>query len=635
MTLYSIGLSALSAAQLGISTTGHNITNSSSTSYHRQSITQTSQTPQLTGSGFVGAGTMVTNITRSYNDFLDSQVRTVSGEASYLSTYLSQISQVNDLISSDNSISTGLSTFYNALSSVASTPASVSSRQSFLSSTEALVNQFNTMAERLNDLYSGADQRIQDSVAQINSYTSQIAKLNASIVRIESTSGNQQANDLHDQRDALVNELNKIIQVDVTEDSSGFFNITTGNGQSLVVGTTANEVTSKRSASNPQKSDIYLSNGASDILLDSTSLSGGSLGALIDYRDVTVTNARNELGKEAMVLANAFNEQHKLGQDLNGNLGTDLFSISSPSVYSNSNNVSTAALTATVSDYSSLQASDYKVGFDGTNYNVTRMSDNTVSSFTGSSFTLDGIDFSLSATPTAGDSYLVQPTVSGATNLSALISDTAKVAAGLPLTATAGTSNTGTSTLTLNSIDSATLSDSAFPAYGSTSAMRTFTYSGGAFTSSDSGDTITLSGNTVSVALSSGGSMSFTLSGTPSSGDTFTVGRNNSGTADSRNANLLGKLATAKLTNNGTATITESYAQLVSSVGTKTSQLDTEYTSQTTLLDSVTTAQQSFSGVNLDEEAANLIQYQQAYQAAARILTTAQKMLDDIFSLMS
>ncbi|WP_018150239.1 flagellar hook-associated protein FlgK [Leeia oryzae] len=631
MSLYSIGLSALNAAQMGLATTGHNITNASSETYHRQEIAQLPQTPQLTGAGFVGNGTVVVNIDRAYNSFMDQQILEVGGKASYYATYREQIGQIDNLLSDTTSgLSSGIQSFFSALQQVSSTPANVSARQSMLSASQAMVARFQTMDSRLADLYNGADQQIGSSITELNSLAKQVANLNGQIITAESVSGVKQANDLHDQRDALIAKINDIAKVTVSVDSSGYYNVMIGNGQSLVVGTNSNDLSVQRSAEDPQRSDIYFDNGIAKTLVSPTSLTGGSLGALLEFRDVTVTQTRNELGREAMTLANSFNAQHELGQDLTGAIGKQFFDVATPTVYSNANNTSASVMSASISNYGALQASDYRVSFTAPGvYSVTRLSDNTV--FSGSPGTVDGVTLSFSAAAAAGDSFYMQPTKTGAGDIKQLVNSTAEVAAALPLRTQSGSANTGVASLTLDNLTTTT----GIPAYGSTTPMRTLTYSGGTFTSSNAGDTLSLSGNTLTVNLASGGSLSLTLTGTPAAGDTFDINRNNSGIADSRNANLLGKLVTANLMNNGTTTVLGSYAQMVSQVGNAANELNVMGTAQDTLLSNVKATQQSFSGVNLDEEAAKLVQFQQAYQAAARILSTSQKLMDDIFSLMS
>ena len=95
----------------------------------------------------------------------------------------------------------------------------------------------------------------------------------------------------------------------------------------------------------------------------------------------------------------------------------------------------------------------------------------------------------------------------------------------------------------------------------------------------------------------------------------------------------LAALQTAKNIAGNTASYTSAYAQVVSQVGTKTAEVDTIGKSQQALADQTEAARQSVSGVNLDEEAANMLRYQQAYQASAKMIDIAGKLFDEILSL--
>ncbi|NLR75804.1 flagellar hook-associated protein FlgK [Leeia aquatica] len=627
MQLFGIGLSALNAAQLGLSTTGHNIANASSAGYHRQEIFQSVQTPTLTGAGFVGNGTYVENIRRSYSQFLDGQVMEVEGVASYLTTYRNGMEQVDNLLGDAKSgLAPAQQEFFRTMQEVAANPASVPARQLLLSATQSMVARFQTMDKRLEDLYIGANRQIEDSISEVNALAKQIAELNKRVISAESNAGKLQANDLRDQREKLIADLNKIARTQVSVDSEGNYNVFVGTGQSLVVGPNASALKTQRSAENPQKLDIFATNGFVDVLIPPASLSGGRIGALFAYRDESLSIARSELGREAMVMANAINQQHQLGQDLQGNFGGAYFTVASPVAFASTNNSSASVMSATVSNYSQLVASDYRVTFTGVGaYSVTRLSDNTV--FTGSPATVDGVNLSFSVPANTGDVFYLQPTVAGSSTLKSLVTDPVKVAAALPLRTVANLANTGTAKLEVQSNSST----AGIPASGT---MRTLTFNAGAYTSSVGTDTVALSGNTLTVTTAAGNVITMSVTGTPANGDTFNLDRNTGGVSDGRNAVLLGKIATTNLLNGGTTTLQGAYGQLVSLMGNKSRELKVTGEAQDTLLKNVTQVQQSFSGVNLDEEAARLIQYQQAYQAASKLILTAKQTLEEIFSVM-
>lgn len=633
MSMYSIGVSALNNAQLALTTSSHNIANANNTAYHRQETVITTQVPTPTGAGAVGNGAYIANIKRAYSAFLDGQVLDVSGTQSYQETLLNNLSQVDGLVADSSAgLSTALSDYFKTVESMAANPANIPSRQLMLSSGSALVARFQTLDQRLEDLYNGANEQIDTSIGQVNSLAQQIGNLNTRIVAAESAAGNHEANDLRDQRDDLITQLNKFAKVQVTVDDSGGYNVSIGNGVGLVIGSSVATISTAPGKDNPQRLDLYVTLGAGQTLLARSSLDTGQLGALMQFRDGEVTDARNSLGRLAMVFANSFNIQHQLGQDLNGNLGGQFYSVATPVVRNSTLNTGTGALTATVSNYAQLQASDYRIVYNGAGYNVTRLSDGTQTAQAGPSFIVDGVTFDFGATsPNTGDAFYVQPVIAGATNLQQLISDPNLIAAALPLRSAAGAANTGTAALSVQSISTTT----GIPAAGT---MRTLTYGAGGYTSSNGGDTVTLNGTTLTVNTGSN-VITLQVSGTPSNGDTFTIDRNTGGNTDNHNGLLLGKIATTNLLNAGasgvaTTTLQGAYGQMVSAIGTRTREVKVANDAQSSLLDGLKATQQSFSGVNLDEEAAKLIQNQQQYQAASKIIAIAKETLDQIFNIM-
>jgi len=123
------------------------------------------------------------------------------------------------------------------------------------------------------------------------------------------------------------------------------------------------------------------------------------------------------------------------------------------------------------------------------------------------------------------------------------------------------------------------------------------------------------------------------LGGVPAAGDEFKIGPNTDGVGDNRNAVLLGALQTANTIGNGTTSYSGAYTQLVSLVGNKTRELEVISAAEGRYLEQAQAAHQAESGVNLDEEAANLLQYQQAYQAAAKIMQTASQLFEILLTL--
>lgn len=630
-SILSIGQSALAAAQAGLNTTGHNIANASTPGYSRQVVIQGAAQPQNFGFGFMGQGTQVSTIQRVYNDYLGMQAQSAQASKSGLDSYYTQIQQINNMLADPTAgLSPSLQDFFGGIQAMASNPSNVPARQAALSSADTLAGRFQSLAGQLNEMDQGVNTQIQSSVSNINSYARQIAQLNDSIGKVRSASG-QPPNDLLDQRDQLVLDLNKEIKATVVKQGDGSYNVFIGNGQPLVVGTTVSTLASVASATDPAKTVVaYQPGNGSVIPVSESSLVGGQLGGLVEFRSKTLEPAQNALGRVAIGLASAVNAQHSLGQDLNGNMGGALFTLASPQVRANAGNAGTATVTASISDAGALTTSDYRLQYDGSNYTLTRLSDNTATTFAPAALpqTVDGVTVNVSTAPAAGDSFLIRPTVNGASGIGVAISDPALLAAAAPIRATAASGNTGTGTIDAGSVNT--------PPPPNANLQQPVTIT---FTSATTYNvTGTGTGNPTGLTYTPGATISYngwstTLSGTPAAGDSFTVAANTGGVGDSRNALLLAGLQTTNTLANGTTSFQGAYAQFVSQIGNKTRELEVTSSAAGNLLSQTTLSAQNESGVNLDEEAANLLRYQQAYQAAGKVMQIASQLFDVLLSI--
>ncbi len=542
-SILSIGQSALAAAQVGLSTTGHNIANAATPGYNRQVVVQNAAQAQSYGFGFMGQGTEISTVKRIYSEFLGSQVRTAQTSKSGLDSYYAQIKQIDNMLADPASgLSPALQGFFSGVQEMASNPSMIPARQAALSSAETLAARFQSLAGRLDEIEQGVNSQITSSVSAINSYAKQIAQLNDAIGRAQGATG-QPPNDLLDQRDQLILDLNKEIKTTVVKQGDGGYNVFIGNGQPLVVGVSAFSLTTVASPTDPEKIEVAYQTANGPVVVGNASLGGGKLGGVLEFRSQTLEPAQNALGRVAIGLASTFNAQHQAGFDLNGNPGTAFFTVATPVVAASSGNdiTSTAAIGATISDVNALTTSDYRLAYDGStsSYTLTRLSDNTTFNPISSGQVVDGLTITLSGTPAAGDSFLIRPTVNGASGFSVAITDPKLIAAA----ATTGA-----------------------------------------------------------------------------------VG-------DNRNALLLGALQTANTMNGGTTTYQGAYSQIVSEIGNKTRELEVTSSAAGNLLSEANLSLQSESGVNLDEEATNLLRYQQAYQAAGKVMQIASEMFDVLLSL--
>lgn len=639
--IFGTSVSALNTAQFGLATTQHNIANANTAGYNRQQIIVSARPAQLSGSGFLGQGSDVSTIKRVYNEFLAGQVMSGQGQASNLDSYYTQIQQIDNMLADPTAgVAPALQDFFSAANGVSNTPESSAARQTMLSSAQSLASRFQSMNQRLTDISDSINGQISTSVTTINSYAQQIATLNNNVALALAASGGKPPNDLLDQRDLLISQLNQEIKVSVIKQGDGSLNLFIGSGQSLVVGAQAYGLQTVQSSSDPSKLEVATGAGGGNVIqLQPNSIQGGKLAGTLAFRSQSLDAAQNSLGLVAMGLTGTFNQQHQLGQDLNGALGVNFFAQPVPVVNKNSANTGTAAIGASVSDYSKLTGSDYTLAYDGANYTLTRLSDNTVTTSATLPLAVDGLNISLtSGAPAANDSFLIRPTVNGAQSIAVAITDPAKVAAAAPILASTGLTNSGTGNISAGTVNPPP-PVTADPAHPLTDlnlkqpVTITFT-SATTFNVTGTGAGIPA----VGVPYTAGNNITYNgwtvqITGAPGINDTFTVGTNTSASTDNRNALLLASLQTQKALLGGTANYQGVYSQLVSQVGNKTRELQVTSQAQNTMVQQTIQEQQSISGVNLDEEAANLLRYQQAYQAAGKAMQIASTLFDTLLSL--
>lgn len=644
-SIYSIGLSGLAAAQAGLVTTGHNISNVNTPGFSRQETLFETSGPQFLGGLFYGRGVDVASVRRVYADFLATQVMSTRAGASQLEAMNGELSQLDNLFGDPTSgLSPALDDFFAGVNAVAAHPASIPSRQALLSSANALVARFRQIDGQLQGFRSANEDQVRGLVTSINGYAGQIAGLNARIAAVAHASADgQPPSDLLDQRDHLVQKLNELVGARTVVQSDGSYNVFLASGQALVIGQDAYRMQAVPDTADPRKLQITLSLGGAGapLRLATSDVQGGKLAGILAYRDGPLAEAQNELGRIAVVLSDAFNRQHQLGIDLAGQPGGNAFSVPTPSWVANATNTGTAALGVSIADAGALTASDYRVRYDGANWTITRLADDTTQTFATLPQTVDGVSFDVaSGSAAAGDSFLVQPTRFAARDIAVLVTDPAKVAAAAPILASVAGSNTGSGAITQGIVDAAYLATPlGWPV--------TLTFNAG--TNELTGFpptqpvTVTASGTSTTYAAGSpvpytpGATIAFggievTIAGAPANGDTFAIAPNTNPVGDNRNAQLLAGLANRNLVA-GTTTFAGALGQLVASIGSVTHEASIELSAQSALLEQAERAMQSVSGVNLDEEAANLQRFQQAYQAAGQVMKIAGSLFDTILEI--
>jgi flagellar hook-associated protein 1 len=612
--VFGISVSALQAFQTAISVTSNNVANASTPGYDEESVNLTEAIPQTDGTASVGSGVAVTGISRAYSQAAANQLNTSQSTLGQLTALQSYSTQIDNLFGTTaGGLSTALQTYYNAWSDVANNPTSTASRQALLGDAQAVATSFQTTSSQLNTLNTDVNSRITADVTQINSIASAISTLNQQIVVGTAQDGNQPPNELLDQRDQLVSNLSQLVGVSTTTDSDGSLNVFIGNGQPLVLQGQTTALTTVPNQFNA--SQLEISTASSNGNAISSSITSGDLGGLLAARSQIINPALNQLGQVAVALSQTANAQQADGFDLSGQLGAAIFSTPSAQATASSRNTGTATASVTVSPtgLGALTSDDYVLSYQGGAYSLTNSSGANValsgSGTAANPFTADGISIVLSGAPNAGDAFLIQPTATAAASLSVVMTDPSKIAAAGAVQASASDSNTGDAT-----IGGATVQDSTNPNLLTTATIAftsatTYSVNGvGAFTLPASGD-IVQNGWQVQ------------LKGTPAAGDVFTVQSNAGGTGDNSNALISANQQSANVLNSATASITGAVSALITGVGSQAQQINTAQTAQSAVNSQAQSSVQSVSGVDLDQEAANLLQWQQAYQAAAQALT--------------
>lgn len=549
MSIFSIGLSGLNAAQNALNTTSNNISNVYTPGYNRE-VT-------ILGEGRGDGGVRVNDIQRQFNQYVANQLNSATSSSKALSAYQNQISQIDNLLADrDAGLAPLMQSFFSSLEDLAGAPSDPAARQGVLGTAQTLTAQFRAFDSYLQDMQEGINGQIRDEVIQINNTTEQLAMLNREIALARARSG-EAPNGLLNQRDQLVAELSERMDVRLVIQDGKSYNISLPNGQPLVSGTNHYKLEAMDSPNDPQRIVLgYRDSGGSLVALPENTVKGGTLGGLMEFRTETLDKTQNQIGQLAVSLAMGFNDQHAKGMDLAGEPGADFFEIGSPRIFGNDRNSSDIAVVASfdADNIDALRATDYSIRFqeDGSAEITPKQGGERFSvDLVDGELSFGGITLTFASLPVAGDRFEVQPVRRVAADITTAITDLDRIAAAQPSNPEAA----------------------------------------------------------------------------PEDWD-FT------GTGDNRNALALQSLQD-KLLVGGRATVNQAYASMVSDVGNKTNVVQVNLEARQGLTDQLRAVQQSESGVNLDEEAANLLRYQQFYAANARVIDTASTIFDTILGLRS
>ena len=623
--LLSTSVSGLLAFQQALDVTSNNISNSATPGYSVETANLVEQPGQFTGSGFSGGGVAVQSITRAYSTQLTQQVRSSQSSYSSFNTLATQAQQIDNMLSdSTTGLSTSLQNFVNSLQTVSTSPSSTPARQALLNQGQALAQQLQSYNSQINQYGSQLESQIANDVSQINTLSTNIANLNQQIATA-SASG-QTPNQLLDQRGTMIDQLSKYISVQTVPQSNGMTNVYIGNGQALVSSGTAQQLSTLPGTYNPTELGIGIqsSTGVTNL---TTEMSGGELGGLLSARSQVLDPTQSALGQISVAVATLVNQQQTSGMTLNGTAGQPMFTVGGVQILPASGNAGSATISANRTSLSQLTTDTYQLQYAGGSWQLKDTTTGQALAMTGSGtaaspFTAAGMSFVISGTPAANDSYQISPTAGATAGLTMQLTDPSQVAAASLVQASAGAANTGSGTV------------------GSAGVTSPANYVAGTYTvtfSSPTQYTVTNGATTVtSGTYTSGTPISFngqqvTLTGTPAANDTFTVSPNSTANTGD-NSNILAMIGglSSKALAGGTASVTDVSTNLVSQVGVLTQQAQNNASAQQTVNQEATTARSNATGVNLDQQAADMLRYQQAYQAMAQVISMSNQMFTSL-----
>ena len=643
--VFDTAVSGLIAFQNALAVTSNNVANATTPGYSRQLAGLTERTPDATAGAYIGNGVDLTGVSRAYDQFAVNQLRNGTGVLSQQTAFVNIANQVDSLVGgSTNGVSSAITNFFNAWHTLASNPTSVASRQNVISQAQGLANSLSQTASQLNALNANANSQIQSTVGTINTLAASIAKLNQTIAVATGATSGASPNDLLDQRDQLLAQLSALTTVKTNTESNGAVDVFIGNGQPLVIGTQTTPLATVPNSYDATKLDISYGGGASKQVITS-SMTGGQLGGLLQVSSQLIQPTLNALGQVATGIAVLVNSQQARGFNQNAQLGQPIFTVASPQALGAATNTGNATLTAgalTSATIGKLTTNNYVLRFQSGAWTAQIAGSGQAVTLTGAGtaanpLVVDGLSLVVAGAPANGDTFLVEPTATASTSLSVVLTDPAGIAAANPLQSAAALTNASNATLggpqvplitdpsllmpaTINFLSPTTytLTTQTAPATFVTSAVQALA-AGGVITAP-----------AVAGVAGSGGGWTVTLTGTAAVGDKFTVSPNTTGSGDNTNALAMAGLQSRTALAGGTLGLGAAYANLVNRVGTATQQATQAQSAQQSLVAQATQTVQNISGVNIDEEAANMLRWQEAYAATAKLVATADSMFQTL-----
>lgn len=666
----NVGVSALTANQHALTVTGHNIANVNTTGYSRQTVGMTAQEGQQSGSGYIGRGVHVNTVVRQYDELLSKQSNAATAASKADGARFNLLNQMQDVFTGgDSGIGAAINNMMNSFADVVAAPTDGTARNVVLTRMTELAARFRAASASLDELEYSAKQQITNDISTVNSLAQKVANLNLQISK--SLASGHEPNDLLDARDTAISEINKYVQTSQVKTQDGAMNLFIANSQALVLGFDVGQLAVRETTEYPGslKMSLYFSQpNGTPVELSAAMVAGGEIAGLLKFTNEDLALGKNALGRLAIAIGTELNEQNSLGLTLQGGEGGKLFNFSgSTPGYSNINTYQMAPPSATVEldptqGSSLLVASDYQLVFgdidpltNNRNAQLIRLSDGKVSKLelppAGDTFTADGLTFTLdsNAIGQKSQSILFQPYSKAAHELQAVVHNPDDLAVASMVSANINSSNVGTlqlSSLTTQDVNGIPGTNDPlvllFKADG-TIAYATQTASqivGFDWNTADVIQERDNAGNLVDAQYVSGKTLSvdgfsITLTGTPATNDIVTVSNaldlGEGYKLNAGNATAFLALRDKAMFDSGT-TLSDGFSSVMASIGSRAQSARYAAELSASVAANLDADRSSISGVNLDEEAARLLQYQQAYQASAKIIQTAQTLFDSVLN---
>lgn len=624
--ILNIGLSALLAHQRALTTTANNIANATTPGYSRQRVELSERPAERLGPGFLGTGIDIGATRRLTDGVLAEQLRTAAGGFHRADAFVTLAGSLDDLLAgTETGLPATLQAFANALQDVANDPSSTATRQALLAEARNLVARFEAMDRRLTELATEVRTRMTESADRITALGADLAEVNRQLIAAGTAAGRPAPPDLLDQRDRLLEELSKLVQVTASEQRDGTTTVFIGTGQVLVIGGTSAEVKVTPGTADPLQPQVVIQ-GIGPAVNVTQFITGGALGGVLDFNREMLAPARSELGRIAVGLVTTVNAVHRNGMDAEGQLGGDFFAIGAPQTFGAAGNTGTGSVAVTITDVADLEPTSYQLTFDGTNYTLQRTDNGAVVPLSGTGtagdpFVANGISIVISGTPAAGDQFYLKPLEHVAGTLSLLVTRPADVAAASPTRTSAALSNIGGA-----SISAGQVVDASDPDLLATSVIEfvdatTYTINGGPPLAYTPGADIDVNGTRVQIT------------GTPAAGDRFVIEANTGGIGDNRNIQALLDRVRASVFD-GDASLQDAAASMIARVGSRTAEAMNQRDVQQLVLRQSHDRLESLRGVNLDEEAADMLKFEQLYHAAARVMQASDTLFQTLMNVL-